>query len=300
MNILSHLKSGAWRSVKAWRGIIIIWFLSLLLLSLMALPMKSGFKSLIGSSMITELLADNFNADVFIDLKAGLLSLLPALASGFLLVFLVTFLMNAFFTGGLFAILSSNNSRQTASHFFEAGASNFLSVLVIVLITDLIILVTALIIGGIPVAILSASGSPEPGVTRKVIRIAIIVFALILPLLILAADFARAWQVVNEKNKPYKAIGFGFSTTFGTFIKSYPVMVILMLIQSGFGALVMTKLLSAKPVTGGGVFLFFIGSQILFLIRIMLRAWRYGSVTSLMEDGINIKAFSQDRPVSTD
>jgi len=38
-----------------------------------------------------------------------------------------------------------------------------------------------------------------------------------------------------------------------------------------------------KPGTGGGVFLLFVVSQILFFIKVLLKAWRYGSVTSLME-----------------
>lgn len=38
-----------------------------------------------------------------------------------------------------------------------------------------------------------------------------------------------------------------------------------------------------KPVTGGGVVLLFILSQLLFFIKILLKGWRYGSVTMLME-----------------
>lgn len=38
-----------------------------------------------------------------------------------------------------------------------------------------------------------------------------------------------------------------------------------------------------RPFTGGGILLLFILSQLLFFIKVMLKAWRYGSVTSLME-----------------
>jgi hypothetical protein len=108
--------------------------------------------------------------------------------------------------------------------------------------------------------------------------------ALVLPLLILVADYARAWQVVHEEKKPFKAIGFGFSTTFKTLSLSYPLMLFMMLVQSGFSVFVMSKLLASKPLTGGGVFLLFIVSQLLFVIKILLRAWRYGCVTSIMEE----------------
>ena len=300
MNILTHLKSGAFRSFKSWKGVLVIWVLTLFLISLLALPMKSGFKSMIGSSMITELLTDTVNVDVITDFMQGLSSLLPALTSGFMLILFLGFLMNAFLTGGLFTILSGKNSRYSVSHLFAGGAANFWSVLVITIIIVLIILVSGSVIGGIPMMIIrgSGEGTPQPGAMGKAIRISMIILALVLPVLLLVSDYARAWQVTHEEKKPFKAIGFGFSTTFRNFLKSYPMMLILMAVQAGFSALVVSKLLGSKPATGGSVFLLFVASQIIFIIRIMFRAWRYGSVTSLMEEKTKITTVVSDQKVS--
>ena len=300
MKVLTHFKSGAVRSLKSWRGIIVIWIMTLFLISMIALPMKAGFKSLVGSSMITELLTDTINIDVITDLVPGLASLIPALTSGFLLVIFLTFLLNVFLTGGLFTILSGTNGKQSLTYFFTGGASIFWSVLVINVITTLIILFSGAIIGGIPFALVSSSGSgsPEPGAIGKVLRIAVILMALLLPLLILVADFARAWQVTHEEKKPFSAIGFGFRMTFRTFLLSYPLMLALMLVQGGYGALVLSKLLASKPVTGGGVFLLFLASQLLFIIKILLRAWRYGCVTSVMEDNVQAPSLAPDQKES--
>jgi len=302
MNILTHLKSGAFRSFKSWKGVLVIWVLTLFLISLLALPMKSGFKSMIGSSMITELLTDTVNVDVITDFMQGLSSLLPALTSGFMLILFLGFLMNAFLTGGLFTILSGKNSRYSVSHLFAGGAANFWSVLVITIIIVLIILVSGSVIGGIPMMIIrgSGEGTPQPGAMGKAIRISMIILALVLPVLLLVSDYARAWQVTHEEKKPFKAIGFGFSTTFRNFLKSYPMMLILMAVQAGFSALVVSKLLGSKPATGGSVFLLFVASQIIFIIRIMFRAWRYGSVTSLMEEKTKITTVAHDQNGSAD
>lgn len=297
MKILTHLKSGALLSFKSWRGILVIWLLTLFLISLIALPMKAGLNSLVGSSMITELLTDTINIDVITDLIPGLASLIPALTKGFLLVFFLAFLMNTFLTGGLFTVLSGRKGKHSLTDFFAGGASNFLSFLIIILITTLIILFSIALIGGIPIAIVSSSGSgsPAPGAMVRVVRIVIIVIALLLPLLILVADFARAWQVAHEEKKPFTAIGFGFSITFSTFLLSYPIMLVLMLVQGAYFAFVMSKVLALKPVTGGGVFLLFLGSQLLFVLKIMLRTWRYGCVTSVMEDNMRVPAAVNDQ-----
>ena len=298
MKIFIHLKSGAIRSLKAWKGVLVIWLLILFLISLLALPVKSGFKSMLGSSMVTELFNETINIDVITDLSTGIGAILPVLTVGFFLVLFFGFVLNVFVTGGLFSILDGKNESKTMSRFFAGAASNFWSFMVIILTTIAILMVSASVIGGIPMLIVSGGESgPEPGATGKAVWIVLIILALILPVILLVADYARAWQVNHAEKKPFSAIGFGFSKTFSTFFISYPMMLILVAIQTGTGALVASNLLEAKPDTGGKVFLFFLLSQILFIVKILMRAWRYGSVTSAMEEIANAKVASPDLSV---
>ena len=298
MKIFIHLKSGAIRSLKAWKGVLVIWLLILFLISLLALPVKSGFKSMLGSSMVTELFNETINIDVITDLSTGIGAILPVLTVGFFLVLFFGFVLNVFVTGGLFSILDGKNESKTMSRFFAGAASNFWSFLVIILTTIAMLMLSASVIGGIPMIIVSGGeAGPEPGVTGKIVRIALIIFAIILPVFLLVADYARAWQVNHTEKKPFRAIGFGFSKTFSTFFLSYPMMLILVVIQTGIGALAASKLLLAKPDTGGRVFMFFLLSQIFFIVKILMRAWRYGSVTSAMEEIANAKVASPDLSV---
>jgi len=132
--------------------------------------------------------------------------------------------------------------------------------------------------GGMQMAEVSSEGAAfRTGI------IATSIFLLFLPILLLVADYARAWQASHEKNACFKAINFGFSRTFRTFFSSYPLMVILLIVQFLYGWFVLSIVPGMKPVTGGGVVLLFILSQLLFFIKILLKGWRYGSVTKLME-----------------
>ena len=108
-------------------------------------------------------------------------------------------------------------------------------------------------------------------------------YLVLLLIMLLVADYSRAWLIAAEKPSFFKAFGFGFSETFGRFRSSFPMILFIMMIMVLYGWLVSTIIGTWIPSNGGGVFLFFLISQILFFIRILFKAWRYGSVTSLME-----------------
>ena len=92
MQILKAIKSGVLRAVITWKGVLIIWFFLLLLISLLVIPMKGALRSGLGNSMITEKLAEGINIEVFAELGQVFSSLISFFASGFFLVLLAGFL----------------------------------------------------------------------------------------------------------------------------------------------------------------------------------------------------------------
>jgi Kef-type K+ transport system membrane component KefB len=141
----------------------------------------------------------------------------------------------------------------------------------------------AIIIIVLPVSLASQSESSSDGGALKTAIIVTSFFLLIFTLLLLVADYARAWQASNDSNACFKAIGFGFRQTFRTFFSSYSLMLILLVVQGLYGWLVLSILPGMKPVKEGGIIILFLISQLLFFIKILLKTWRYGSVTKFME-----------------
>jgi hypothetical protein len=283
MKIIVAIKSGVFRTVKLWKGILIIWFTSLLLASMVALPLKGALKSGLGNSMITEKLADGINVEVLAELGATFTGLVSSFTAGLFITLLTGFLLNTFLMGGLFNGLKGSSGKFSASEFFLAATENFWSFLFISLIISIITLAALILIVVVPVSVVTNSEIPREGAAFKTFIWCLIAFFFVLSLLLLVADYARAWQVSERKNPGFRAIGFGFSQTFRKFKTSYPMMVIIVVIQLLFGWLVLDILPGMKPETGTGVFLLFLLSQFLFFIRIILKACRYGSVTALME-----------------
>jgi hypothetical protein len=282
MKIFKSLGYGARRALRSWKCIIVIWFISLLIVSLYVVPAKGIMKAGFGNSTITELLRDGINIDVISDLEQYFYSILSYFSSGFFLLLLLGILIHSFLAGGLFKSLTGAPERLSISCFFRASAKYFWYFIGLYFLIMLIIIITGLLIVGLPVGLKMRSGNATPGV-RILGIICGSLFLVLLMILLLVADYSRAWLIAAEKPAFFKAFGFGFSETFRRFGSSFPVMLIIMIIMVLYGWLVSKIIGTWKPATGAGVFLLFIVSQFLFFIKILLRALRYGSVTALME-----------------
>ncbi len=283
MNTINAIKTGLIRSLKAWKGILIVWFFYLLFVALLVLPVRSSLKSGFGSSMITERFASGFDIEAFSDLEQVGRSLLSSLSSGLLIALLFGIIMNAFLSGGLFGSLKANAGIFSASGFFSASGKYFWKFLFITLIISAVILLLGFFILILPVSLVVQS---EPDSEKAPFITAIIsgsAFLFILIILLLIADYARAWNVTKEKPRCFRAIGFALSRTFERFRSSFMLVLIIILVQALLTLLVVKFIGTWRPSSGAGVFLLFIVSQVLFITRLLIRTWRFASVTNLME-----------------
>ena len=307
MKIFNSLVTGFYRALKSLKGVLIVWLTMFFLVIAFIYPLRGSLSSAFGSSMITEKLAHGFDIEVFADLGPALGSLLSFVTSGFILIYFIGFIMNAFLTAGLFGSVKKGNEKFSAQEFFRAGSKNFWSFLIISLIITLIINFFSGILIGVTMMIVSVSDTISEKNQVIIVITAIVVLLLILPVFFLVADYSRAWKASHEKESCFRAIGFGFSNTFSKFWSSYVMMVMLIFFQIILGIIILLFLPDWKPVSGGGVFLLLIISQLLILARLLLKTWRYASVTSLMEEtaltipeNINFNQNEQERSEQTE
>jgi len=284
MKVFISLQTGFLRSLRSWKGVLMVWLILFILVSVFMYPFRSTLGSAFGTSMITEKLAGEFDIAIFTDLGSIMKSLLSFFTAGFLIVYLTGFLINAFLTGGLFDSLRKENGKFSSGAFFRAGSKNFWSFLVISSIITIIMSFLSGIILLIPLGIVSSSETISEKNAFIIMICAIAFLLMIIPLFLLVADYARAGKASNSHWSGFTAIGFGFSQTFGELKSSYVLMLFLIMAQIALGVIILLILPAWRPVTGGGVFLLLIISQLMFYIRLLLKTWRYASVTSLMEN----------------
>jgi hypothetical protein len=282
MKIYDPILSGAVRSVKSIKAVLTIWISILLLVCLVALPLKSSVNSVLGKSMITEPLKDGIDVCVLADLGNNLITISSSFTTGLVLIIIGGVLLNVFFNGGLFTTLKNDEEKYSTAQFFRGAGIHFWSFLTITLVISLIIIFTFLIFTGLAFALAHVGINSHSGLRAPVI-VSIIISALFLPVLLLVVDYARAWQVKAYKPAPFKAIGIGFRQTFKNLLSSYLVMFILVFIQVIFSWFMLKFITGKGPQTGFGIFFLFLLSQFFFIVKLLLRVWRYGSVMSMFE-----------------
>jgi len=184
----------------------------------------------------------------------------------------------------LFGSVKKNDMKFSSREFFSSGAGNFFGFLLISLIMSLIADAVFLLVVGLPAGIASGSETISDKTIFVMLVITGAVYILILPALFLVVDYARAYKTAREDASLFGSIGKGFSFTFSEFRKSYGMMLLLVLSQVALGIVVILILPGWKPVSGGGVFFLFIVSQLMFILRLFLKTWRYASVTAMMNE----------------
>ncbi len=283
MKILLALQSGFSRSLRGWKGILVFWFLSFAMVSLIVIPLKAGLNAALGQSMITEKLMKGINFDVLGDLGKNLRLIGSSLASGMILLGLAAIVLDIFITGGLFGIVRRDSDKATSENIFRDSVRNFWPFMIISLVIYIILALLIVFLVVIPASVAGNAASAPEGLVFRVLEISAPVFGLALSVLLLVADYARAWQAARYEHASFKAIGFGFSQTFRTILPSVALMLIMMLLQLLVALAVFKLIASFTPVRGGGVFLLFILSQLLLILKFFFKVVRFAGVTALME-----------------
>jgi len=280
MGLFSVLKKGACKTAGSYKLLITMWVITLLMILLVAMPLKLGLKLVFSKSFAADKLLDGFDAGLAGDMGNAFGNLLGSATYGGFLLLLTGFLLYTFFAGGLFARFTTTYGSFKVSAFLKSSAHHFLTFLGIGLIMLLLIAVWTLVIIGIPAAI-AGTAADDPFAVLTVTKIMIVVWTLGLPMWFLVADRARIWVATTGIRRVFRALGAGFSSLRLRFRVSYLAVLLVFLVNLAFVVLIFAFTAGAVPEQGFLITLFFLATQALFVLRIFLKAWRYATVSEL-------------------
>jgi hypothetical protein len=301
MKIILALRTGALRTIKAWRGVVISWFVSLLLVYMIVIPVRTSLNAVLGKSMITEKLADGLNLDALGDMGPALHSIVSSLAGGFAILLIVAVLANIFLAGGLFDSVKDDTGNKKVSGFLSACSLAFWPYLIITLLFYLVIIAILTVCVIIPLTIALTSDSAPEGTVLTVMELAAVITFIALSVTLPALDYARAWQLQKPVRMAFRSVRFGFRHSFKTLTSSFPLMAIMILIQLLGVYAVYTILGKITPKTSEGIFILFLVSQGTTIIILFARVLRYAGFTKLLEihTGLIMQENNQQNPVET-
>lgn len=280
MDFIRTMKKGAAVAISSYKILITIWLITLLTVLLVAVPLKSALKSIFGDSLSVERLKDGFDIGLTGDMGEAFRQLMASAVNGGLLLALAGFLLYTFFAGGLFTRFTTAYGDLKLSAFMKASAHNFVPFLKIALLICSIIAVFTMLIIGIPAGV-NVALAQKSGPVPKLMILPCIVWALALPIWLFVADYSRRWIAATGSRKVFRALGEGFRALKKRFWASYATVLVILLLNVVFVSGAMWFTAWSMPDKGVMIFLFFLATQLLFLFRLFLKAWRYATVSQL-------------------
>jgi hypothetical protein len=280
MDLFRILKKGAVEAASSYKLLLTVWVITLVMIMFVALPLRSSLKSVFGDSMATERLSDGFDMGLAGDMGKAFGQLMASATTGGLLLVLAGFLLYTFFAGGLFTRFTIAWGGLKVAAFLKASAHNFVPFLMIALLMCLIIGVYTALIIGIPTGVmLAVRGGSSP--LSGLMKIFYILWGLGLPVWLFVADYSRRWIAATDSHKVFRALGEGFKALKKRFWISYTTVLVIFILNVVFVIGSMWFTAWSIPEKGIMVFLFFLATQLLFLVRLFMKAWRYASVSEL-------------------
>ena len=277
MTVLKTLGKGAAAAVSSYKLILLIWVVTLVMVFIVALPLKSFLANIFGNSIAVVRLSDGFDLGLAGDMGKQFFYLLSAATSGGLLLMLTGFLLYTFFAGGLFAAYSTASGSLKMNTFIRESARNFLPFLKIAVLMLAMMAAYTFIIVGIPIiATMAITGGSIAA--SGLIYLFIAIWALGIPAWLFVADASRRWVAATGSGKVFRALSAGFMALKERFWLSYGIVLVILILNAIFVLLSLWFAASSIPEKGGMIFLFFLATQLLFIIRLFMKSWRYASV----------------------
>lgn len=277
MTVIKTLGKGAAAAVSSYKLILLIWVVTLVMVFIVALPLRSFLSNIFGNSMAVDRLSDGFDLGLAGDMGKQFGYLLSAATSGGLLLLLAGFFLYTFFAGGLFASYASASGSLKMNTFIRESARNFIPFLKIAVLMLAMLAAYTFIIVGIPIiAVTSISSGSTPA--SGIIYLFGAIWALGIPAWIFVADASRRWIAATGSGKVFRALSAGFMALKERFWLSYGILLVILVLNAIFVFISFWFAATSIPEKGGMIFLFFLATQLLFIIRLFMKSWRYASV----------------------
>ena len=297
MKILTSYFNGFVLAYRTKKLVTTIFFITLFLALILAIPFGSILEKKTGNSMAFISLLKDFNFSVYKDFMNQFSGSIFPFISIAIWMGIFYILFTIFFEGGMLEILLRNKRKYSLTTFWGASARYFSRFLRLAIYSVIIQVVIALIVYIPVINILdSVSSTAESEKTLFYILLTGVIIHLVLFIFILTVtDYAKIMMIENKKYKPLKTLFKSFGFVIKHFLSTYFLYLSLLIVPVLL--FIIYFLLEAQFGMSSGLEIFFVFliQQLFIWCRIFIKIWILGSELFLYS-----KSAPQEKPVAKD
>jgi hypothetical protein len=285
MKILAAYSEGFSKSRRLPKIIVLLWAISLVGSLFVVAPLERNIGAVLDGYLVSELLYEGEDAVAYADILRAVLPTLSLFSFSFLLVGAIVFLLNTFITAGLYRVLAGNWKKRYKTGTLLKGADRgFPSFLFISVVAGIVISLLIVILLLLPqlVVWLTGTGGRLPDF---IFYSGLLILFLTAPIVMLTADYARVIITSDKWAGPYRAMVDGFRLVRSDLMKNWLIMAVFLAVSIILFYVAMRIAPDSNALSGIGIMILLILSQLLTLLNIWLKVVRYGTITALYENG---------------
>ena len=290
MKILTSYFNGFVLAYRAKKLVTTIFFITLFIALIIAIPFGSTLGKKAGNSMAFVSLIKGFNFSVYQDFMNQFSGSIYPFISVAIWMGVFYLLFTIFFEGGVLDILIRNERKYSLITFWGAGAryfSRFLRLAVYSVVIQIVIAIAVYI----PVINILDSVSANAANEKTLFYIlltGVIIHLIFFIFILTVTDYAKIMMVENKNYKPLKTLIKSFGFVLRHFLSTYSLYLSLLIMPVAIFIIYFWLEAQIGMSTGITIFIIFIVQQVFIWCRILIKIWILGSELFLF-DNLKIK-----------
>lgn len=297
MKILKSYTAGFSRAIDSKKIVSIIYGITILFASIIAITLYSAVISKVGSRLELYKLLPDFNYTIYTDFMNNYGELIRPLAQMALWFGVLYFFFTVFFAGGILKTFEVSLVKSKAQTFFAGCAKYFFRFLRLGIYTLLIQLFFFITIAAVFSFVLgnASEASTEPQLFVIIVGW-ILIHLLFFILISLVSDYAKIILVKEDSKKVWSALYNGFIFAFRRIYLTLPLYILLIIIPLVLIViyLLLDNIISTQNMLT--VTIVFLMQQIFIWLRLLIKIWILGSELELF----NAFIVEKNEPIVTE
>ncbi len=271
----------------------VIFFITVLLAFVLAIPFRSALGQIAGNTMDLKSMIKGFDFTTYEDFLRSAHHAISPFISAAIWFGILYLLFTIFFAGGVLKILNGEDQKFSAGYFFKYCADfffRFLRLAIYLIILQAILAVIIFLPFSAVVSFASETVQDE-AVLFYMVLLGIIFYLFIFTLILTIGDYAKIILVINDSRKSLKSIWWGTKFVFRHFFSTYFLYVLLLITSIIIFAIYFYLDSAVGMVSAFTIFIMFLIQQIVIWMRTWIKILFLGSELSLygLFPGIDIK-----------